>query len=332
MLEPLGISEPAERVYRALLQHGTRGARDLAAALGWPEETVAAALAELDGRGLAARTGTEPGRWYAAAPDVAVESLVAREYQTLLARQRELERVQLEAVDLVRQGLAANRLSGPDSVVEVTTDAAATRQRCGNLQRRLTTEIQAFDKAPYGIAADAPYDPANEAGEFELLARGIQIRGIYEHGALQTPGRFEVIQQLVAAGEQARALPELPMKLVVYDRAHAVVQLDPGEGPSNSAVFVHRSGLLDAILQLFEVLWERAVPIPAPGERPAEREHPIDPKVLALLTAGYKDEAIARHLGVSKATVTRRISRLMELSGAATRFQLGLQAGRLGWV
>ncbi|MFI6060373.1 hypothetical protein [Streptomyces sp. NPDC051286] len=37
-------------------------------------------------------------------------------------------------------------------------------------------------------------------------------------------------------------------------------------------------------------------------------------------------------LGVSERTVARRIARLQEVLGAQTRFQLGVQAGRRGWL
>jgi DNA-binding NarL/FixJ family response regulator len=54
--------------------------------------------------------------------------------------------------------------------------------------------------------------------------------------------------------------------------------------------------------------------------------------LLAYLNAGLTDEAIARELDVSERTVGRRISRLQDMLGVASRFQLGSQAARRGWV
>lgn len=45
-----------------------------------------------------------------------------------------------------------------------------------------------------------------------------------------------------------------------------------------------------------------------------------------------KDEAIARHLGVSLRTLRRRVSDLQERLGAASRIQLGVRAAQRGWV
>jgi DNA-binding NarL/FixJ family response regulator len=41
---------------------------------------------------------------------------------------------------------------------------------------------------------------------------------------------------------------------------------------------------------------------------------------------------IARQLGVSERTVRRRVSDLAEILGAGSRFQIGAQAVRRGWV
>ena len=48
--------------------------------------------------------------------------------------------------------------------------------------------------------------------------------------------------------------------------------------------------------------------------------------------AGLTDESIAREFGVSERTIARRIGRLQEALGAQTRFQLGVQASRQGWL
>lgn len=48
--------------------------------------------------------------------------------------------------------------------------------------------------------------------------------------------------------------------------------------------------------------------------------------------AGLTDQAVGGQLGMSLRTVQRRVSHLMELAGVATRFQLGHEAGRRGWL
>ena len=81
---------------------------------------------------------------------------------------------------------------------------------------------------------------------------------------------------------------------------------------------VHRSSLVDALGELFELPRRDAIPVV--DEDAADP----DPQLMALLSAGLKDDAIARHLHLSTRTVRRRIADLMADLGARTRFQAGL--------
>lgn len=82
-------------------------------------------------------------------------------------------------------------------------------------------------------------------------------------------------------------------------------------------------------MPLFDTAWERAVPIgPVTDEEITEE----DRELLTLLTSGLKDEAIARRLDVHVHTVRRRITRLMAVLNAETRFQAGVQAALRGWL
>jgi DNA-binding NarL/FixJ family response regulator len=88
------------------------------------------------------------------------------------------------------------------------------------------------------------------------------------------------------------------------------------------------SSLLDALLRLFELLWQQASPLsPAVSEGPLSCQ---DQQLLALAAAGLTDQAIARRLGVAQRTVERRMQRILKALDATTRFQAGLRAGQRG--
>lgn len=59
---------------------------------------------------------------------------------------------------------------------------------------------------------------------------------------------------------------------------------------------------------------------------------PATQRLLRLMRTGAIDETIARELGVSLRTVHRRITRLQNLLGVRSRFQLGVTACERGWV
>jgi DNA-binding NarL/FixJ family response regulator len=55
-------------------------------------------------------------------------------------------------------------------------------------------------------------------------------------------------------------------------------------------------------------------------------------RLLRLMRTGAIDETIAREMGISLRTLHRRITRLQDLLGVRSRFQLGVIACERGWV
>jgi DNA-binding NarL/FixJ family response regulator len=80
--------------------------------------------------------------------------------------------------------------------------------------------------------------------------------------------------------------------------------------------------LLDALVEMFWLLWDQAVPVVTAGM------DPLEARLMTLLAAGLKDDAIARQLTLSSRTVGRRVAELMDTLGARTRFQAGVHAQR----
>jgi hypothetical protein len=195
----------------------------------------------------------------------------------------------------------------------------AVAARFDQLTRSTRRELLVLDRPPYA------QDPAEvNQSELDLLARGARCRGIYAPDALEQPGALAVLQDACAAGEQARVHPNVPMKLAVSDHTSALLPVS-FEETADSALVIHSSTLLDALIALFELLWDMSLPLVGGETLPVEGD-PAEQRLLTLLGAGLKDEAIARQLGVSLRTVHRRTRVLLERLGARTRFQAGVLA------
>ncbi len=209
--------------------------------------------------------------------------------------------------------------------------AANVRKAFVRLQRDAQNEMRVFDKPPYTAE-----QPDGNPEEYRLLGEGrVRYRTLYERAGLTQPERMAEIWNGIRQGERARVAGSLPMKLALCDDRLALI---PVSASSNSAgqtsYLVHPSSLLDALSELFEAMWDKAVPL---NRRPApDRDEQIltdrDRDLLGLLAAGTTDETIARTFGWSVRTVRRHVQRIMKLTGAGTRFQAGMEAGRRGWV
>ncbi|GAA3254631.1 LuxR C-terminal-related transcriptional regulator [Nonomuraea helvata] len=319
-LAAVGVDAEDERIYRDLLRHPRATLPELAAHTGRTAVALRRACSRLEALGLVSRMAGRPVRWVPTRPDVAVAALISR-------REEGLAQARLAALALLAETPRTENQS-PEELVEVVQGQAAVVQRFTQLQQTATEELLVLDRPPYA------QDPAKQnVAEMERLAHGLLVRGIYDASALEIPGKLRLAQESAAAGEQARVSPEVPMKLAIADRKTAILPLSTDASAyADSAVIVHSSTLLDALVTLFEVLWRSALPLPvkpsAAGSSPAELP---DPELFTLLAAGLKDESVARQLGVSLRTVHRRVSELMDLLGARTRFQAGLLAARRGW-
>lgn len=190
--------------------------------------------------------------------------------------------------------------------------------------RACTQELLVFDRPPY-----AQRPAAANTTETNALARGVQVRGLYAPEAFELPGALDQARAAAAAGELARAHPALPIKLVIADRAVAMLSLDETD-PGSSALVLRSRPAVAALVRLFESLWAEGTELQLMPRDSSARTVPADDgdqrdRLISLLAAGLKDEAIARDLGVSARTVGRRVSSLLEELAVRTRFQAGMR-------
>lgn len=244
-------------------------------------------------------------------------------------RQRELDRLRAAAESLVseyrdRPGATAESLQVLVGAAEVTRAAVAM---VGEAQR----VVRGLDRGPYFSSGPLP-----DSAQHRSSGRGVAWRVIYEGESMRrdAEGRPDIG---ASPGEQSRVLPRLPFKMIVIDDLAALIALPPdgmavgaetdvqsgGEG-----LLVRGSLLVGALIRLFEQQWDLAVPV---GEDASELDEE-DRRLLALLSVGMTDEAMARHIGLSRRTVQRRLADLARTVGAESRFQLGAEASRRGWV
>ncbi|NUT32689.1 MAG: LuxR family transcriptional regulator [Hamadaea sp.] len=313
MLEALGVAPDDEALYRTLLREPGLTLADLAERVARGPRPVRQTLQRLADFGLISGLPGRPTRYVAARPDTAIEALVAR-------RQQELLTVRQSAQALLAE-VPAERRHRPEEELEIVFGRAAVAARFQRLQQTARHELLVLDRPPY---AQDPREP--NPGEDDLLGRGVRLRGIYAPEAFEIPGALALVTAAVAAGEEARVCDDVPLKLAIADRSAAILPFTADrDAMVDSALVVYASTLLDALIRLFDLLWDVSAPL-----FPATAAGADDEPLLTLLAAGLKDEAIARQLGVSVRTVHRRTSDLMERLGARTRFQAGLAAARRG--
>lgn len=330
LLEPVGLSESDNAVYLALLAQPAASAAELSARAELPTAGARKALTRLVEAGLATKVPSRPTRFLPAPPQVAMSALIAR-------RRRELQDMCVAAVDLASRmrDSDSSQTAGPVGLVELVEGDEAIQAVGARIQEEAREEVLLVDAPPYLLGT-----PSRNVGELAALARGVRFRCIYDGSSLEEPGHLDQMTECVRAGEEARTLTAVSMKMQIVDRVVALIPVAFAPAETHTRLLVRASPLLDALVVSFESLWQRAVPVARPAEAPpvtSDRSHGVEPTdreraLLTLLAAGMPDRAIARVLGVPERTLSRHIAELMGVLQASTRFQAGLQAAHLGWL
>lgn len=220
-------------------------------------------------------------------------------------------------------------------------DGTAAEELTGeDAERRLAAALTAAEDEVLCLDNQPPVwrGELGTATAVSLMRRGVRHRTVYAQAAFDRPGHLSgAVEPRMAAGEQARTLPGLPVWLTLIDDRVAFVAGPPADGDDacRGLLAVRPGALLTALRALFEACWDRALPLPVPqatGSSAATRPGPAERRILAMLAAGAPDSQIVRELGVSRRTFFRRMELLMAQAGAGSRFQLALQAQRRGWL
>lgn len=312
-LELLGIGAAEEHAYRVLLERHAATAAEVAEGMGNTCRAARKLLADLESLGLATHTPKVPRVYVAAPPEFAVAALIKQ-------RQAMLERVRIAIPDLESQSARSHRTDGNEQVLELIENGPQLEAVVAQMYESFRSEAMCFQRAPTLTPAIVP---------LRKRRPGSRVRTISDNSVLELPGVLASIKRDVAQGEQARMLPALPFKMMIFDRRAAIVAL-PGEAPETTpALLIHGSVLLQALCRMFEFAWERGTPIlfghgdhlkAVPDEARTEE---LADALVPLLAAGLNDKAIALELGMSPATLNRRMGELMRATGTRTRFQLG---------
>lgn len=244
----LGLTTYEARAYIALVARDSFTAAQVARQAELPRQRIYDVLESLVGKGMAA---ARPGRvikYAATAPELAIQRLIT-------ARREELGQVEAAGARTI-EALTAPYAAGqkhtdPLEYIEVLRDPRAISARFDELQAAAKREILVFTRPPY---AKPPQD--NLRGL--LVSRRLDARSLYEESVFGDPAVLAGVRQFIRAGEHARVVPALPLKLVIIDEAIVMFGMqDPVASGSDLTIMVVDHPSLAAVLRMaFNAYWE----------------------------------------------------------------------------
>jgi DNA-binding CsgD family transcriptional regulator/DNA-binding transcriptional regulator GbsR (MarR family) len=325
LLARFGISENAECVWRVLLSSPEVTLDELRRRAERSERQLSLALAELVDAGFV-RDSLTPTGVVAIDPTLAVEAHMARAERQMAEMAEEFANVRFVLPQL-SAGYDRSRASSREEepCLEIVRDLPGIRRQIGLAAERVRQEIRSTEHAAFSLAVTGQWD-----AQFAVLDRGVRDRTIIASPLLEDPVVFEEFREMQERGHETRSLPSVCNRMMIYDNDLLIVAVDPAR-LDRGALFIRQRGLIDLMTQMYDNLWSLASPVftaPAIAELPNGRSA----RVLELMSLGFKDQAIARAVGVGVRTIRRDISLLKNLLGVSTRAEIVAAAVRKEWL
>jgi sugar-specific transcriptional regulator TrmB len=247
-LTRLGLTSYEAKAYLTLIRRDSFTAAQVARQSGLPRQRIYDVLGSLVQKGLAvARPGTVV-KYAATAPELAIDLL-------LTAHRDDLSRMERDARSMVndlKPAYEAGQVhTDPLEYIEVLRDRRAINERFAELQANVKKEILVFTKPPYAT-------PPQENVEGLEVIETHEARSLYEFSVFDDSAVTRGVKRFVDAGEQARFVPDLPLKLVIIDETIVMFGMeDPVAGSADlTIVVVEHQSLAKVLKTAFDAIWE----------------------------------------------------------------------------
>ncbi len=288
---------------------------------------LVATLTDLGMAHVQPHSPADPAWLRPASPDIALQGVLAG-HQNRLARDQELMLAGHHrlADAQARYGTGMNGRF-PPHLASVISDRAQISELSASLVNTARKDWMTLEN----LTTDMPLTEDFAQPPLPASAGQVRCRSIYDAAVMDDPVARRIIQACADAGEQARLLSAVPMKMKLADHTTAMLPLNPTG--TAGALVIRAPVIISALREYFELLWERATPLkPQHPAAPAGRLTPAQLAVLEMMAEGLNDDAIARRAGISTTTVRRHITAIMRRLGVSSRFAAGAAAQRRGWI
>ncbi|MFE0683811.1 hypothetical protein ACFW17_23755 [Streptomyces sp. NPDC058961] len=305
--------------YRFLVTTGGAGPERVARSLGWGTGRTERVLFRLGGMRLAQPSRAEDrGEWTAVHPD-----MVKLHYAKPLAGvidtwQAQLEglRAQLDTLSglgAAEQGEGVGPVVTIDGASDIHDALTAAASHC-------TDEVLAVQPLDWGTSA---IGQEVVCGNGDSMPPAAGVRVLFPHVSRFDAQVREHTERILGAGGEVRTTAASLPPLVVFDRS-VIFLFDDGD--TDTAHMVQHRALVDFMVHTIVSAWTGSAAFEKAGGSnriPDSLTHETKTAIVQLLTAGYKDEVVAKRLSIGVRTCRKYIAELFDDLGAQSRFQAG---------
>ena len=247
----LGLTLYEARAYVALVRRDASTPAEVARLAGVPRPRIYDVLESLVGKGLAADRPGGAAKFVATPPERVAAQLMRAHRERVASLEDDAHGLVDELRSAYQDG---RRLTDPLDYIEVIRSPEAVASRFNDLQASVQREMLIFSTEPVAIAV------AENVVGLELARRKV-LRSMYEFSVLESEDQLAGVRAFVEAGEQARFVERLPMKLGIIDERTVLFAMpDPIAGRDDLTTLVIEHPHLAHTLKIgFESVWTTGV-------------------------------------------------------------------------
>lgn len=224
----IGLTEREAKVYLSLLTRRMLTALDLQEKVNIPRTKIYEVLQKMINRGICIERKVGRNKFFEAVePKIAFERILET-YQNELKRKEEIAH---ELTDVCTPLFNAGKdIMNSLDFIEILKDKNQIHKKYVNVVESTRSELLTFNKGPY--ACDNPQRlKEQQIAETKLLNRGGICHNIYESFELQNyRWLVEYIEEQQQAGQKAKLIEFLPIKMIISDSEKVMMTLEEPSG------------------------------------------------------------------------------------------------------
>ncbi|WP_030766001.1 LuxR C-terminal-related transcriptional regulator [Streptomyces sp. NRRL F-2664] len=319
------LDDVSAAAYGLAVEYGRFERERIAAQLSLSAEEIARVEQVLSGVRLLQAMPGNPCELTPVTPDVAAASLVAPAERHIRDLQQAVTDVRAKLLSLTPLYFEGRRVRNRLEAFDVITDVSRIQSMLNHLTQSCQSEMLTVQ--PGGARPAYALAQARESA-LTTLSRGVRIRTIYQHTARNDLPTRSYVREVSEQGAEIRTADEVIDRLIIYDREVAFLPERSAGDRTPGAAIVREPTLVAFLCSVFEYLWDGASPYMVESQRSPASSDELKWSIIRLMTKGYKDEMVARRLGMSVRTCRRHIAEITEELEATSRFQAGYNAAR----
>jgi HTH-type transcriptional regulator, sugar sensing transcriptional regulator len=274
--DKFGLNSYEAKSYLSLLERNRLTAVEVSRLAGIPRAKVYETLENLTSRGFCHTIPGKVKKYSAVSPSALKDIFIQMEREKLEMKLDKLrDEIKLKEEELTSKIKSADGLvkkltplyeasrsdNDPLDYIEIIRETMQLQNRICQLIDSAEREVLVFSKPP-SLASREKILQQIEM-ERESLKRGVTSKCIYElpKNDEQRDWLFEYITLAAGAGEEARVIEEIPIKMMIFDEKVVVFTLEDPllHKPSTTTQIIEHRSLAKSLRILFQTVWEQAI-------------------------------------------------------------------------